>query len=446
MKLANLYWMNTEINEKIRAVNFGDILQFKIIDELYHDFFPNCDVVKLALSDVSSYKGENLVLPLNWSLFDVNYMKGQYINISSDIIPVFLAMTIESGGFKDEYVNEYNMNFLRQYEPIGCRDAKTRDLLLDHDVKAYLNGCLTSVTKRRKCCGKKILFVDVPVEVKEYLPHWNDEIEFFTQQQYFDDSYSVDDIRKCVDERYEYYFSEAKLVITSRLHVVSPCMAAGIPVVFTKNVVDARFPWLETYIPLYSQQCYDKIYWTPTVVNYEDNKKKIIEFVVKRIKNCFDSNVSFGNPNEIDSLFKRVDGVYPSFKSTVQNNFKKIETYLVNKYTSNESFSYGIWGIGTAAENFFNYIGEKFPGAKLVSAIDMYKTGEFHGVRITAPYEYVRRNNEIVFVLPVQASNMAGKVLDRLGFSEGEYVCAGDVFVHGTIEWDEDRIDKADFC
>lgn len=430
MKLANLYWMNTEINEKIRAVNFGDILQFKIIDELYHDFFPDCDVVKLALSDVSAYAGEKLVLPLNWSLFDVNYMKGSYINISRDIIPVFLAMTIESGGFKDEYVNEYNMNFLRKYEPIGCRDAKTRDLLLDYGVKAYLNGCLTAVAKRRKCCGKKILFIDVPVEVKEYLPHWNDEIEFFTQQQYFDDSYSIDDIRKCVDERYEYYFSEAKLVITSRLHVVSPCMAAGIPVVFTKNVVDARFPWLETYIPLYSQQCYDKIYWTPTVVNYEDNKKKIIEFVVKRIKKYFDDSITMEDPNEIDSLFKKTTGEYPSFKSTVHNNFAKIKKYMNTRYKNDSSFCYGIWGIGAAAETLFNYMTDEYPLAKFVSAIDMYKDGSFHGVKIVKPDDFERKFGEMIFVVPVQASNMAGEVLAMKGFTLEEYVCAGDVFIN----------------
>ena len=188
-------------------------------------------------------------------------MKNEYFNISKDIIPVFLAMTIESGGFKEEYVNNHNMNYLKQYEPIGCRDAKTRDMLLKHGVKAYLNGCLTAVTKKRKCCGTKILLVDVPMEVEKYLPKWNNEVEIYSQQKYFDNSFSIDDIRKLVDERYDYYFNEAKLVVTSRLHVASPCMAVGIPVVFTKNVVDARFPWLETYIPLYSKDSYGEIDW-----------------------------------------------------------------------------------------------------------------------------------------------------------------------------------------
>lgn len=97
---------------------------------------------------------------------------------------------------------------------------------------------------------------------------------------------------------------------------------------------------------------------------------------------------------------------------------------------NDSSFCYGIWGIGPAAYNLFNYITDEYPSAKFVSAIDMYKVGKFQGVKIVTPNEYNREFGEVIFVLPVQASNMAGEVLELKGFTQGEYVCAGDVFIN----------------
>lgn len=90
MKYANLYWQSTDLgNGGYRAVNIGDNLQFMVMDYLFQTYLPSEKPVKLQVSELKMYTGEPLRLPLNWSLFDINYMDGDKIAISQDIIPVF---------------------------------------------------------------------------------------------------------------------------------------------------------------------------------------------------------------------------------------------------------------------------------------------------------------------------------------------------------------------
>ena len=429
MKLANIYWMNTELSNKVKAVNLGDILQLEIIDNLYSQFFNTEKVVKLTTKEVSTYRGEKLILPLNWSLFDSNYMDGKQINISQDIIPVFLAMTIETGSYKDEYINEYNIDYLKKYEPIGCRDEKTRQMLINNGIRAYLNGCLTITIKKQNKIGDKIIFVDVPIEVSKYLPKWEEKIEIFTQQQYFDENCSINQIREYVKSRYEYYFSEAKLIVTSRLHVASPCRAAGIPVIFVKNVIDDRLPWLRIYTPLYNKTEYSSIDWNPIQCDYEEKKQIILKNAVNRIRQAMGEKTNEDYTEQVDELYDNLTGGQSSFQSTVFNNFDKIIHFLNNKYQWEDEFEYAIWGAGQAAENVYKYIQLKYKRAVLTSVIDMYRRGNFHGRKIVSLEEYRRYKNEIMLVVPVQASNMAQPILEQMGFTKSEYICAGELFI-----------------
>lgn len=153
MKFANLYWNNALITESdTMSVNFGDIIQFMSLDYLYSRCRIDAkDIVKLQVGEVKDYRGEELILPLNWNIFDPGYMEGSRLAISPDIIPVFLGTTIESHVYREEYFNEYNISYLRRYEPIGCRDEHTMKTLHKHHIRAYLNGCMTAVFP--KCRG-----------------------------------------------------------------------------------------------------------------------------------------------------------------------------------------------------------------------------------------------------------------------------------------------------
>ena len=79
MKYANLYWQSTDLgNSGYRAVNIGDNLQFMVMDYLLQTYLPSENPIKLQVSELKSYRGEPLRLPLNWSLFDINYMDEFY--------------------------------------------------------------------------------------------------------------------------------------------------------------------------------------------------------------------------------------------------------------------------------------------------------------------------------------------------------------------------------
>lgn len=118
--------------------------------------------------------------------------------------------------------------------------------------------------------------MDVPIEAEKFIPKdIREHSEIMTQQYYFSADMSIDKILDTIKSQYCKYAREAKLVVTSRLHVASPCMAMGIPVVFTKNQIDARFGWIDNYIPLYDLKSYEKINWEQGPVEYEEDKKEL---------------------------------------------------------------------------------------------------------------------------------------------------------------------------
>lgn len=431
MKFGNLARQNTNGSDTtITVVNIGDDLQLMIIDYLYSQLQVNTsDVVKLELRELKDYQGEDVILPLNWSLFDSFFMNGDRIAISDKIIPVFLSMTIQTTFYKETLFNKYNIEYLKRYEPIGCRDAYTMNMLRKYHIRAYLNGCLTSVfPKRQNLNQNKVFFVDVPVELLPYIP---DELEgnyeTMTQQYYFVQGTPIETILDAVKAQYRKYADEARLVVTSRLHVASPCMAMGIPVIFVKNQIDARFGWLDKYLPLYNREHYGQIDWNPNPIEYEDTKELLIHNAIERILGVYET---YARARAVEAVYEnREKREYINFQQTIYNNFEKAIYFLQDNYSREDKFLYSIWGINNAAENFYAFMNREYPNAQLKSVIDKYKTTEFHGIPTMKPDDYIREDNEIIFVLPVKASNEASSVFAKKGIDSKYYVCCGEQFI-----------------
>ena len=432
MKFANLYWQNTEVeNSKMVPINIGDNLQFMAIEYLYSKFLPdNYPLVKLQMRELKKYQGETLILPMNWSLFDINYMDGNRISISEDIVPVFLGATIESASHKEVFFNDYNILYLKRFEPIGCRDEFTFKTLCKYHIQAYLNGCMTAVFPRRqKNEGQnKIFLVDAPIELQEYIPDSLKEgAEILTQQYYCSKDVEIAQILDAIKKQYFKYANEAALVITSRLHVASPCMAMGIPVIFVKNQVDARFGWLDNYIPLYDRHTYNKIDWNPQPVEYEKVKELIIRNAIDRINDVYEK---YTTAQEVSQIYAgRNEKKYVNFQSTIYENFERAYLFLENKFKTSDTFLYSIWGVNEAAEKFYEYMCSQYPNARLKNIIDSYKEIEFHGRKAIKPETFIREENEFIFVLPVKASNDAERIFSQKGIDQKYYVCCGDQFI-----------------
>ncbi|MCD7900830.1 MAG: polysaccharide pyruvyl transferase family protein [Bacteroides sp.] len=84
------------------------------------------------------YKGEKIKMILNgWFTHNIsNWVP------SDNIDPLFISFHINSTA-APFLLNDKAINYLKKYEPIGCRDHFTLDILTRKGIKAYFSGCLT---------------------------------------------------------------------------------------------------------------------------------------------------------------------------------------------------------------------------------------------------------------------------------------------------------------
>lgn len=432
MKYGNLVWpgTTTEKNGTLK-INLGDILQFLAVEYLLKRKGINEEeIVKLRMEEISSYRGEKIVLFLNWALFDTNFMKEDKFNISPDIRLVYLAATINSVMFKESYFNAFNIEYLKSIEPIGCRDEKTAEILQKYGIKAYVNGCMTSLLPRREYKNaKKVFFVDAPIELRSYIPEkYLDNCEFVSQQIYLQHERldDVEEIWNDVKKHYERIFQEASMVVTSRLHVASPCMALGIPVIMAKRQIDYRFDWLEKMIPLYDQNQYGEIDWNVQSIEYEDYKEKKIAELIEIING---TRVDVNTVHRIPIINEKYEQrIFCDFRKCLHGNFDDVLLYMKN-IAKKETFLYSIWGITSGAEEFCKKVEAEIPNTQLVHVYDKYRLGEWNGMQVECPSIQNMKEDNFVAVLSVGAIPEAKSIFNQVGKLQTQYYFVGDTFL-----------------
>lgn len=430
MRFANMSWFNSNIkNSNMQLVNMGDKLQFLSIDYIYSQMNISADeVVKIKSKEVQTYNGEEyLLLPINFSLFSTIFMCEEKISISPKIIPVYIGVYI--GYYEERYFNDYNLNYLRRYAPIGCRDEQTMQILRRWGVEAYLSGCITHLLPFSGIKGNTVFFVDVPYGVKKYIP---DDLlsrgEFLGNQFYYPTDAPQEDAEQVIRKQYEAFRDEACLVVTSRLHVASPCVAMGIPVILVKETVDSRFSWLDKYIPLYDKSQWAQINWRPKPVNYEIQKRKMIEAVMNRIFKQFENYKQLLEISEFLENREKRDH-YDASCSASYKNFDNLFAELNHIITEKETFKFGIWGLTHGAESLYQDIREKYPTACLEYVIDTYRMGTFHDAAIYKP-EHLKNDQEtFIIVLAVGAANEALKIFNKTGRKADSYFIIPSLFL-----------------
>ena len=163
-------------------------------------------------------------------------------------------------------LDDNGLSYLKKYEPIGCRDTNTFNLLRSNGVQAYLSGCLTLTlgNSYRHNPGNDILFVDVLFKyptLKSVFKSFNSFQKSLTtgeflllgkQQKLIQKIFGNHTIRSAKQITHHYscdlfptetsrfelaentlkQYEKAKLVITSRIHCALPCLSMGTPVIF----------------------------------------------------------------------------------------------------------------------------------------------------------------------------------------------------------------------
>ena len=266
-----------------RETNIGDYIQALAASQ----FLPSVDGF-IDRENLKNYDGEECVVIMNGWFMHQTYQWPP----SAKIHPLFLSFHINSLA-KEKLLSEESIRYLKAYEPIGCRDRNTADMLTARGVKAYFSGCLTltlgfkfkSSARDGKyyfvdpCFYTKWNFVTILRNAIQYALHFNDvnriarkypshksllrkgmilttfyreyskvfnreillNAEYITQQSDIYNKYTTDDARLKEAERLVRCYARAKMVVSSRIHCALPCLGLETPVIFTidKNQSEA---------------------------------------------------------------------------------------------------------------------------------------------------------------------------------------------------------------
>lgn len=211
MKISLLGFSNTQ--------NIGDNIQTLAVAQHIGQSYDLVD--RDFLSD---YVGEPCAVVLNgWFSHEP-----QNWPPSPDITPIFFGFHMTA---KTAEIYKQHINYFKKYEPIGCRDQATAEVIRSWGVGAYVSGCATMTFPRRqrKPEDPKLILVD---QTRRHFPREQRRGHVQINHQvapYISSSTKFDMARQLID----YYRDNAGVVVTSRIHCAMPCAAMGIPVLYT---------------------------------------------------------------------------------------------------------------------------------------------------------------------------------------------------------------------
>lgn len=261
-----------------KSINIGDYIQALASSQ----FLDNIDLF-IEREKLKDYNDEDVAIIMNgWYMLHPEQWPP-----SPKIHPLFVAFHINSLA-KDKLLSENSINYLKKYEPIGCRDTYTRDLLISKGVDAYFSACMTltlgysykSEIREDKCYfvdpfipNKKSLISKISNIIylvfnwrkisiianklpynqsnfrnriiaskfyKHYIKIFTKETllnaEYISQQNiFYKKCFSNDNERLKEAERLVKKYAKAKLVVTSRIHCALPCLGLETPIIYTQN-------------------------------------------------------------------------------------------------------------------------------------------------------------------------------------------------------------------
>ena len=141
-------------------------------------------------------------------------------------------------------------DYFKRFQPIGCRDDGTRDLMLGAGVDAHTSYCVTLTFERRARppAVDKTFLVDtdgvrIPRAIRRSAMHLSHKVN---------DVHRHETKLQMAAELLEAYRTQAARVVTTKLHCALPCIAMGIPVIFFGDPRDYRVSIVQALgLPIY---------------------------------------------------------------------------------------------------------------------------------------------------------------------------------------------------
>ena len=391
------------------VVNFGDYVQYFAIERLYRAMgISEEDICFLSLSEVETYDGETLIVPINFYLSSFISPEGK-VKISSKIFPVFLGVTVSDADIADsvdKILTPSVIAYLKMYAPVGCRDWYSCNLLKKYNIPAYVQGCITNIFPERKSgTYTKTILVDCPQAVAKYLPEKLRKNCVILNNSGLIAGKSKKEVWDMVKRQYQYIVDHAAIVVSQRYHIVTPCNAMGIPSIMIKRnmdhlMEDRRLDTLHLGIGLYSIQQLSSIDWNLQAPKFDDLKEAIASLAISRIQHA--RNLLEGKTQlsalwtESLSRYKQMDFTDTTMKGCIQN-------FCREYYPAPRRASYYIWGAkpGLCKEDKCDveiYTKQINSDLVLKGWIDTYSTGTLAQRPIYKPSLSISENEFIILV------------------------------------------------
>ncbi len=269
---------------KVNTRNLGDHIQILACLQMLEQMnltptvFIDRDTALANEPPLATYE-DRLLLPLNgW--FKLMAKQDPQWPPHGKILPIFFGFHLRPH-VCPALLERRSLDYLKAYEPIGCRDPFTVELLQDKGISAYLTNCLSLTFPARSPMheGDTIVVASKDPSILEILPP-----RYRQNHVYINHYRTLGSFESYMTEAralLDFYKNRAKLVITTFLHCALPCIAMGIPViVFYPNRQDQfwetsdrqRFSGLKTIAPIYEFREVDQVNWTPSRIDVEEQK------------------------------------------------------------------------------------------------------------------------------------------------------------------------------
>ena len=436
---VNDYW-NTEWNKKA-LLNIGDAAQYLVCEQLLNEAgIESSELIRLSIHDLKKYRGETIFVPLNLALDSYVGYNGLLENLSPNIIPLFLGMS-----FTDPNLNEKQKECLTKFAPIGCRDERSFLYLKSLGIPCYLNGCCTVVLNIHAPFNKKyfdkIVFIDVPLGVSNFIPNeTKKDIVFFNQEKYctreeFGNNSPTEWARKCLSM----YSSKPKLIVTSRFHGGALSLANNIPAIITIDKYTFRFSWLDNYFPIYTEDTYDSI-----VFDAKRSDQKIQSHIKKLISDIAKARI-LGSISSSDNRFLQLTNLQLRKNKIEEKStgnqvlyYRRVWEKIKNNWNHDTDYKFAFWGINDNSTILFELIKNHYPRAKLVGVYDLFRTTKAFGFTSKKPLElctYANDSDFYVIVTAYLASRVAKDIFKQCHFNENNsFLCEREFVTDADLE------------
>lgn len=198
---------------------------------------------------------------------------------SEKLTPLFLGFHIRH--FQcPELVSAESIAYLQKFQPIGCRDPFTSELLNNKGLVTYVSGCLSLTMHTRfeqEAEPTDIIVVSRDGRLLELLPSEQGPYRYIN---HYTGSTNFSENMEQAKRLLELYRSNAKLIITSMLHCALPAIAMGIPVIVFYPINDEfghqsdkeRFSHLDQLTRIYTVDEMADVDWNPKPVDVSQFK------------------------------------------------------------------------------------------------------------------------------------------------------------------------------